>query len=121
MRIDRAHGDGEELPAGGRLMTDYLGRITAELAVENYEEGARWLGLMVSAKRRQYGKALERSSACMALLYDEPIQLERIQEAYTVQRVLEKLARIAAGDEGEESAWLDIAGHALVEAQRRAR
>lgn len=73
------------------------------------------LGDLVAAKRREYGRALEKAADMVATLYPDGVQPEQYREFFSVFRVCEKLSRIAAGDEGDESGWLDVAGHALVE------
>lgn len=103
-----------------KLMEDLPARVMAELAAGDYAAAGHALGLMVAGKRADYGCALERAAEALALFYPSGIRPEQYLEAFVVFRVLEKLSRIAAGDRGGESGWLDIAGHALVELQRQA-
>lgn len=89
--------------------------ITVCLRQNEYESAGQALGLLIDEKRRQYGGgALERAAAVMTLLYPDGIQPEHYCDAMSLMRVVEKLCRVAGGNQGDEDAWIDIAGHGLV-------
>ena len=89
--------------------------VCRELGLDHYEEAGSLLGQLVIEKRKQYGGgALERSSAVLTLLYPDGIQPDQYPDAMSIMRVVEKLSRIAGGNQGDENAWVDIAGHGMV-------
>ncbi len=91
--------------------------IEKALDHEDWELAGRHVGRLVGEKRRQYGNALEKSAAILTLLFPGGIQPVQYVDACSMMRVLEKLSRVASGDQGDESAWIDIAGHGLVAAK----
>jgi hypothetical protein len=54
----------------------------------------------------------------MRILYPDGISAEQMDDALAVVRILDKLFRIANGNQGGESAWTDIAGYAILGAAK---
>lgn len=91
--------------------------IEDALDADDYESAGGLLGALVLEKQRQYGNALKRAAEMLAILWPDGLPVDQYLDACSVMRVIEKLSRVAAGDLGDESAWLDIAGHGLVAAR----
>jgi hypothetical protein len=85
----------------------------------NFEALGADVGALVTAKQAAYGDSFGKSGAVMRILYPDGIAPERMDDALTVVRVLDKLFRIAtARDALGESPWRDIAGYALLSVAR---
>lgn len=90
-------------------MSDY-GKLGAEI------------GALVAQKQAAYGDSFGKSGAVMRLLYPDEIPPEKLDDALTVVRVVDKLFRIATDrDALGESPWRDIAGYALLAVERQER
>lgn len=77
------------------------------------------IGRLVETKQAAYGDSFGRSGAVMRALYPDGVPLEKLDDALTVVRVLDKLFRIATDrDALGESPWRDIAGYALLAVKR---
>jgi hypothetical protein len=73
------------------------------------------IGKLLTTKQAAYGDSFGKSGAVMAILYPEGIPLEKLDDALTVVRVLDKLFRIATDrDALGESPWGDVAGYAVL-------
>lgn len=84
-----------------------------------YEELGAEIGKLVETKQAAYGDAFGKSGEVMRILYPDGIPVEKLDDALTVVRVLDKLFRIATSrDALGESPWRDIAGYALLSAER---
>lgn len=79
-----------------------------------YEEKGRQVGALVDKKNKQYGDSFAKSGGILAILYPNGVKPEQYRDMLGVTRVLDKLFRIANGDQGEESAWSDISGYGLL-------
>lgn len=82
----------------------------------NYEKIGSEIGRLVERKNSQYGSAFERSAEIFQILYPEGITGT---ESLAVLRVIDKLFRVAKGNQGDEDAWSDICGYALLMIGRR--
>ncbi len=86
---------------------------------KTYSEIGKEIGLLVEEKQAAYGDSFGKSGAIMRILYPSGISLEKMDDALTVVRVLDKLFRIATDrDALGESPWRDIAGYALLSIKR---
>jgi hypothetical protein len=84
-----------------------------------YTEIGTQIGALVERKQVAYGDSFGKSGAVMRLLYPDGIPPEKMDDALTVVRVIDKLFRIAtARDAFGESPWRDIAGYAVLSARR---
>lgn len=99
-----------------------LGTFTLTLdEVSRYENIGRDIGRVVDEKQAAYGDSFDKSGGVMRILYPEGIPLDKLDDALTVVRVLDKLFRIATDrDALGESPWRDIAGYSILAAQRTA-
>lgn len=83
--------------------------------MSEYEKVGASVGALVTEKQAAYGDAFGKTGEVMRLLYPDGIPHEKMDDALTVVRVLDKLFRIAtARDAFGESPWEDIAGYALL-------
>lgn len=74
------------------------------------------IGELVQTKQTAYGDSFGKSGGIMKILYPDGIPPEKMEDALTVVRVIDKLFRIATNKDAlGESPWKDIAGYALLE------
>ena len=85
----------------------------------SYEKVGSEIGRLVDLKQRQYGDSFHRSADILRILYPDGVQPTDYQDMLAVVRVLDKLFRIANRDQGDESAWTDIAGYGLLGAAKK--
>lgn len=77
---------------------------------------------LVAEKNKAYGSSFEKAGAIMRILYPDGIAPEKLDDALTVVRVLDKLFRIATDrDALGESPWRDVLGYALLAVERQER
>lgn len=70
---------------------------------------------LVIEKQKSYGDSFGKSGQIMKILYPDGIPLEKVDDALTIVRVIDKLFRIATKrDAFGESPWKDIMGYALL-------
>lgn len=80
------------------------------------------VGRLVAEKQAAYGDSFGKAGAVMRILYPDGVPAEKLDDALTVVRVLDKLFRIATDrDALGESPWRDIAGYALLSVARAER
>lgn len=74
---------------------------------------ARKIGALVEEKHEKYGRSYEKTPLIMRILYPEGIQVDAFPNALGIVRTLDKLCRIASGNDGAygESAWDDVMGY----------
>ncbi len=85
----------------------------------SYSEIGKDIGALVEKKQAAYGDSFGKSGEVMRLLYPNGIPPEKMDDALTVVRVLDKLFRIATDrDALGESPWRDVAGYALLSVRR---
>ena len=79
-------------------------------------------------KHVEYGDTYTVTTEVLCILYKHKmvngkfvLSSEDLQHMLAVTRTIDKLCRITHGNKGEENAWLDIAGYALLELQRTVR
>ena len=94
------------------------------MAEKNYDSSAyakigAGIGALVTEKQAAYGDSFGKSGEVLRLLYPEGISPEKLDDALTVVRVVDKLFRIAtARDAFGESPWRDVAGYSLLSIER---
>jgi len=79
-----------------------------------YEEIAQQVAILVEKKQYQYGDSFGNADKILKILYPHGISVDQYQDLLTIVRIVDKLFRIARGDQGEESAWQDINGYSLL-------
>lgn len=85
----------------------------------NYAEIGQSIGQLVEEKQRCYGDSFGKSGQIVRILYPDGIPPEKVDDALTVVRVLDKLFRVATDrDALGESPWRDVAGYALLSVAR---
>jgi hypothetical protein len=80
----------------------------------NYISKAKEVGELVTKKQIQYGDSFGNAHHVLKVLYPDGVKPEQYKDFLTVTRVIDKLFRIANGDQGGESAWSDICGYSLL-------
>lgn len=87
--------------------------------MKTYGEIGQDIGDLVTQKQAAYGDSFGKSGQVMRILYPDGIPTDKLDDALTVVRVLDKLFRIATDrDALGESPWKDIAGYALLSIRR---
>ena len=89
------------------------------MSAPDYIALAHRIGELVTRKQTAYGDAFGRAGLILGVLYPAGIPLDRLDDALTIVRVVDKLFRIATDrDALGESPWQDIAGYALLALER---
>lgn len=83
-----------------------------------YEELGKEIGALVDRKQQQYGNSFGQAGKVLKVLYPNGVKPEEYGDMLGVVRVVDKLFRVANGNQGEEDAWQDIAGYGLLGAER---
>ena len=78
-----------------------------------FEEIGAEIGKLVADKNKKYGNSYAEAHKVIEALYPDGIKVDQYPDALVLIRVVDKLFRISKGDEGEESAWKDIAGYGI--------
>lgn len=79
-----------------------------------YKRQGMKVGELVDTKQQQYGDSFGKAGEVLKVLYPNGIKPEQYGDMLAVVRVIDKLFRIANGNQGEENAWQDIAGYGLL-------
>jgi hypothetical protein len=85
----------------------------------SYEDIGKKVGHLVFQKQIQYGNSFGTCHKFLELLYPYGMTPEHYPEMLTMVRVFDKLMRVAKGNQGDENAWQDICGYALLELGRQ--
>ena len=90
--------------------------LNTEKATEasKYEEAAVQIGKLVATKQAQYGDSFGNAGKILQVLYPDGVKPEQYGDMLAITRVIDKLFRIANGDQGNESAWQDITGYGIL-------
>ena len=80
-------------------------------------ESATSVAELLVEKNEAYGDSINVAPEIMKILYPNGIPPEKLDDSLTIVRILDKLCRIARGDESAfgESPWKDITGYALLQ------
>lgn len=85
-----------------------------------YEEIGSSIGKLVTEKQKAYGDSFGRAGKIIEILYPNGIPVEKLEDALTIIRVIDKLFRIATKrDAFGENPWRDIAGYAILSIKRQ--
>lgn len=99
-----------------------VAQLDAARGGSRYHDVARGLADLVVKKQAAYGDSFGKSGEVMRLLYPNGVAPEKLDDALTVVRVLDKLFRIATDrDALGESPWRDVLGYALLAVERQER
>ena len=80
-----------------------------------YQITAQAVADLVIEKQKAYGDSFGKSGQIIKILYPNGIPLDKVEDALTVVRVIDKLFRIATDKDAlGESPWRDIMGYALL-------
>jgi hypothetical protein len=79
-----------------------------------YIEKGLVLGQLVDAKNKQYGDSFSKSQEIIKVLYPAGVQPNQYKDLLTITRIIDKLFRIANGNQGGEDAWDDIVGYGIL-------
>lgn len=91
-------------------------------AASAYETIGSEIGTLVATKQAAYGDSFGKSGEVMRALYPKGIPPEKLDDALTVVRIVDKLFRVATDrDALGESPWRDVAGYALLAVERQER
>lgn len=80
----------------------------------DYEKMGQLIGSLVAMRQVQYGDSYHKAGQVLAILYPNGVKPEQYQDMLAVVRVVDKLFRVANGNQGAENAWGDIAGYGLL-------
>ena len=89
---------------------EYCGAKTSS----KYLKKAMELGKLVETKQEQYGDSWGKAGKILAILYPDGVKPEQYHTFLGITRVIDKLCRLANGNQGEENAWEDLAGYGLL-------
>ena len=70
----------------------------------SYKNIGEKIGLIVEAKNKQYGDAINNTAEFLILLFPEGIKPDQYKDLGIIVRVYDKLKRVANGNQGEENA-----------------
>lgn len=84
-------------------------------AMSPYFQAAVDIAELVEAKQLAYGDSFGNAGRVLHILFPDGIPVEKLEDALTIVRVIDKLFRIANQKEAfNESPWKDILGYALL-------
>ncbi len=72
------------------------------------------MATILHKKNEQYGSSFSETHKIMQILYPGGVSPADYPDMLAIVRILDKLFRISRGDQGDESAWKDICGYALL-------
>lgn len=84
-----------------------------------FESLGQRIGALVDTKNRQYGDSTNKTGQILAILYPDGVKPEQYHDMMLITRILDKLNRIANGNQGEENAFQDLAGYSLLGMKER--
>lgn len=88
--------------------------IYSTKAASSYAKRGLELGKLVDEKNQQYGDSFHRSQEVLKILFPDGVEPKDYKNLLAVTRIVDKLFRIANGNQGNENAWDDIAGYGIV-------
>ena len=108
-----------DCPNRQNKLKQYIGKTKERLEIakasdSKYRKIAIEIAELVSDKQIAYGDSFGQSYKVLQVLYPDGVRPEDMKEFLTIVRVVDKLFRLSRGDQGDESAWTDIMGYALL-------
>ena len=99
---------------------EYAAHIAGQrAATADYASIADEVAKLVEEKQAAYGDSFGKSGEVLRILYPDGIPPEKLADALTITRVVDKLFRIATKKDAlGESPWRDIMGYALLAVAR---
>lgn len=79
-----------------------------------YEILGQRIGQLVDRKQKEYGDSWGKAGEILKILYPNGVKPEEYHSMLGIVRVIDKLSRIANGNQGDENAWGDLAGYGLL-------
>lgn len=83
-----------------------------------YSTKADQIARLVAHKQEQYGNAINSTGEFLKSLYPNGIKPEQYDDLGVLIRMYDKMKRISNGNQGEENAWDDLMGYALLKAAK---
>ena len=80
----------------------------------SYQNIGSAVGALVDKKQNQYGDSFNKADEFLKVLYPDGINPDQYKDLLTLTRIFDKLMRVANGNQGDEDAFKDIAGYALL-------
>ena len=84
----------------------------------SYSEEAAKLGGIVDKKQKQYGNSFHETYKILEILYPSGVSTSQYGDLLAMVRILDKFFRLSKGNQGDESAWDDIAGYGILMASQ---
>lgn len=75
---------------------------------------AQTIGELVKRKNLQYGDSFSKSQQIIQILYPNGVHPKQYADFLALIRVIDKLFRVANGNQGDENAWDDITGYGII-------
>lgn len=72
------------------------------------------IGKIVDIKNMQYGDSTRKSGEILAILYPNGVKPDQYRDMLLMVRIIDKLFRVANGNQGDEDAYSDIAGYGIL-------
>ena len=82
--------------------------------MNKYEAIGKSIGELVDKKNAQYGDSINNTAEFLDTLFPNGIPVEMYRYLGILVRMYDKMKRIANGNQGDENAWNDIAGYAIL-------
>ena len=82
--------------------------------MRNFEEIGKAIGRIVTEKNKYYENSVTSTNDILRCLYPYGIKPEQYSDLNVIVRIIDKIMRITKGNQGNESAYKDIAGYALL-------
>lgn len=82
----------------------------------NYEQIGKQIGMLVQKKNESYGSAFAKSDDFLRILYPDGVAPEQYNDMLAIVRIFDKLMRVSNGNQGDENAYMDIAGYSILKA-----
>ena len=80
----------------------------------DYVKKAVEIGELVERKQKEYGDSWGKAGRILEILYPDGVRPDQYHTFLGITRVIDKLCRLANGNQGEENAWEDLAGYGLL-------
>ena len=117
-RFDIYYQDKKLYPIDTKTVAKFVGRgdweIIKDNPIGNYESIGTKIGQLVDKKNMQYGDSFNKSGQILEILYPNGVQPNQYRDMQAVTRIIDKLMRIANGNQGDENAYEDLAGYGIL-------
>jgi len=79
-----------------------------------YEQLGARVGAVVDKKNLEYGDSINDTDGFLRVLFPCGIPIRAYKDVGLLVRIFDKMKRVAYGNLGEENAWKDLVGYALL-------